>query len=226
MSENKKQILDVFINNTVINSILNIVKKLLPKEKKGRKIYNGIIIILFLVLGALCFNLVNSAFKQESVNNYDNNVVSTQGIKDEKFVSAEVSDYKKNKENELTTILNDIQGGGKITVMIHFESSEEKVIATNINDSVSQTEETDDNGGTRKINTNQNGRTVVTLNEGDKTKPLVTKVVEPKVIGVIVVAEGATDSLVRQSMKQAVLTLYDLELDQVEVYPIGCEYKN
>ncbi|MCM1992739.1 stage III sporulation protein AG [Oceanirhabdus seepicola] len=226
MSENKKHILDVFINNTVLNSILNIVKKLFPKEKKGRKIYNGIIIILFLVLGALSFNLVNSAFKQGSINNYDNNVMPTQGIKDEKFLNTEVSDYKKNKENELTTILDDIQGGGKITVMMHFESSEEKVIATNINDSVSITEETDDNGGTRMINTNQDGRTVVTVNEGDKTKPLVTKVVEPKVIGVIVVAEGASDSLVRQSIKQAVLTLYDLKSDQVEVYPVGCEYKN
>ena len=226
MSENKKHILDVFINNAVLNSILNIVKKLFPKEKKGRKIYNGIIIILFLVLGALSFNLVNSAFKQESVNNYDNNVVPTQGIKDDKSLRAEVSDYKKNKENELTTILNDIQGGGKITVMMHFESSEEKVIATNINDSVSVTEETDDNGGTRKINTNQDGKTVVTLNEGDKTKPIVTKVIEPKVIGIIVVAEGASDSLVRQSIKQAVLTLYDLKSDQVEVYPVGCEYKN
>ncbi len=226
MGENKKQILDVFINNNVINSILNIVKKLFPKEKKGRKIYNGIIIILFLVLGALSFNLVNSAFKQQSVDNYDNNVVPTQGIKDEKILSAKVSDYKKNKENELTAMLNDIQGGGKITVIMHFESSEEQVIATNINDSVSITEEADDNGGTRKIDTKQNGRTVVTLNEGDKTKPLVTKVIEPKVIGVIVVAEGASDNLVRRSMKQAVLTLYDLKSDQVEVYPIGCVYKN
>ncbi|WBW95329.1 stage III sporulation protein AG [Oceanirhabdus sp. W0125-5] len=226
MGDNKKSILDVFINNALLNSILNILKKLLPKEKKGRKIYNGIIIILFLVLGALSYNLLNSAFKQDSEKIYGNNVVPTQGVKDEKFVSTEVGNYKKKKEEELTTFLNDLQGGGKITVIMHFESSEEKVIATNINDSVSLTEEADDNGGTRKINTNQNGRTVVTLNEGDKTKALVTKVVEPKVIGVVVTAEGAADSLVRQKMKQAILTLYDLKSDQVEVYPIGCEYKN
>ena len=51
-----------------------------------------------------------------------------------------------------------------------------------------------------------------------KGEPLLIETLTPQILGVVVVAEGATDPLVRYKIKQAVVTLLDIESYCVQVF--------
>lgn len=134
--------------------------------------------------------------------------------------SKDVQKYGEELNEKLKRILGLIDGVGRIESMIYFESGEQYVPAININNSISATEETDTNGGKRKINQNNDGKTIVTFNEKDRTKPLITETKAPKITGVCVVAEGATDKVTQLRIVQAVVNLFNLPENKVQVYPM------
>ncbi|AWZ48262.1 stage III sporulation protein AG [Clostridiaceae bacterium 14S0207] len=134
--------------------------------------------------------------------------------------SKDVQKYGEELNEKLKRILGLIDGVGRIESMIYFESGEQYVPAININNAISATEETDTNGGKRKINQNNDGKTIVTFNEKDSTKPLITETKAPKITGVCVVAEGATDKVTQLRIVQAVVNLFNLPENKVQVYPM------
>jgi stage III sporulation protein AG len=186
-------------------------------NKPNNKMFNIIVIILIGVL----LVLVSDFFK--SINStkasYDDNFIQETA---ESYKSEELSfeEYKEKLKGELKSILQQIDGVGNVDLMIYFESGEEKIPAININDSVSVTEENDNNGGTRMINQDNDGRTIVMLNDGDTTKPLITKTNEPKITGICIVAEGADNKVTQLRINQAVVTLFNIPDDKVQVYPM------
>ncbi|HBM80157.1 MAG TPA: stage III sporulation protein AG, partial [Clostridiaceae bacterium] len=101
--------------------------------------------------------------------------------------------YKDELEEELTGILNNIQGAGNVKVMIYLETGTESVPAYNSNNTKKVTEETDGNGGKRITNEDDSQTTIVTTNDNGVNKPYIIKEVNPKISGVIVTAEGAND---------------------------------
>jgi stage III sporulation protein AG len=49
-------------------------------------------------------------------------------------------------------------------------------------------------------------------------EPFILKTYKPKIVGVIVLAEGAENSKIKYELEQAVSKLYNLSLDKVNVY--------
>lgn len=101
-------------------------------------------------------------------------------------------------------------------VKINFESDEVKVPAYEKNTQVSKTEETDVNGG-KRINNQTNDSTSVVM---ATDKPYILQTYKPKVIGIVVVAEGASDSKIKHEIEAAVSSLYALPANKVNVYPM------
>ncbi|CAB1242967.1 Stage III sporulation protein AG [Clostridiaceae bacterium BL-3] len=128
--------------------------------------------------------------------------------------------YEKSIQDNLKNTLEQIDGVGKVEVMVSFESGEENVPAVNINDSTNTTEEKDNSGGTRNTTQKNNGSTVVTTNDGSKSEPLILKTYNPKVMGVCVVAEGAEDKVTELRISKAVTDLFGISQDKVNVYPM------
>ena len=80
------------------------------------------------------------------------------------------------------------------------------------------TEETDTQGGKRVNNqNNDNSKVVMTQNDG-KNEPFILTTYKPKIIGMVIVAEGAENSKTKYEIEQAVSKLYNLSLDKVNVY--------
>ncbi|GAA0115935.1 stage III sporulation protein AG [Clostridium senegalense] len=195
------------------------------KEIKPKgKMYN--LLILFFIGVALLF--MGSFFKQNSQSEIMGNKNSsdiTSTVKEENEEKAteaamEISSYKEKVQGELISILEKIDGVGRVEAMIYFESGEEQVPALNVNDSKSNTTEKDTVGGERSINQENGGTTVVMSNEGSKTEPLIVKTYNPKITGICVVAEGASDKITELRVRQAVTNLFDLEEEKVQVYPM------
>lgn len=123
-------------------------------------------------------------------------------------------------EQRLAGILSQMDGVGSVSVMITFESDEEKVPAVDTQHTSKVTEEKDNQGGDRTITEESNDSKHVILNQQGSSQPLIIKNIAPKVRGVIVVAEGAGDVAVQAAISHAVQTVLDVPAYKVIVLPM------
>lgn len=204
------------------------LKNVIDKAAKGIKNYNfsnkkNFNNLLILFLSGILVVIAGSFFKTSSIS--DTSKISSQNKNQNQkqaiqSTSKESQDYETEVQDKLKNTLEGIDGVGKVDVMISFESSEEQVPAVNVNDSTNTTEEKDTSGGVRNSVQKNNGSTVVTTNDNGKTEPLILKKYKPKVSGVCVVAEGAGNDLTQLRITKAVMDLFNLPENKVNVYPM------
>ncbi|KYH29814.1 MULTISPECIES: stage III sporulation protein AG [Clostridium] len=191
------------------------------KEKNEKSYITNLVILL--LIGVL-LAMISNTFKTKSVATANNNSENMKNIeenastiknqKEDEVIASEEAEL----ERKLKDTLENIQGVGKVKVMIYFKGGEEQIPAININDSTSLTEEKDTDGGTRKITQKNDGRTIVMMNTDNGTEPFVVKKYKPEVTGVCVVAEGAENNLIKLQIHKAVINLFGLKENQVNVY--------
>lgn len=194
------------------------------KNSSDKKNVANLLIMLLagvLIILAVSFFKTSNAIGIQSLGAGDNKGTNKAG-KTEQQTSTDRSEqnYENTIQQKLKDTLEKIEGVGKVEVMVSFETGEEQVPAVNINDSTSNTEEKDNEGGTRNTTQKNNGSTVVVTNEGDKSKPLIVKTYKPKVSGVCVVAEGAEDKVTGLRISKAVVDLFNIPDNKVNVYPM------
>ncbi len=220
------------------NRITEIIKRITKNNSKELENESGAktklkpvtitnLIILFLV-GVLLV-IVGSIFtKNEKAmvnsNSQNENIIeeanSKYTSKDKLVGSAVDLAYKEKMENELISILENIQGVGKVNVMIYFESGQEQIPVFNQNNSNSNTKEKDTSGGQRETTQENGGTTVVMENNGEKEQPFIVKTYNPKIAGICIVAEGAGERVTELRVRQAVTKLFGISDDKVQVYPM------
>lgn len=173
-------------------------------EKDKKKIYT------LLSLGIVC---AIALIVMPSVNGEDkrNEEDASKSIPKEDLSKRE----NDNLEDKLTNILTQIEGAGDVDVMITFESSEEIQPAFNTNSTTEETKEVDSQGGERTVTTSSENKTMITSNSN---QPLVLKTNEAKIKGVIVIAQGASDPHVKETLYSAVQTALQISGHQVEIY--------
>ena len=203
------------------------LKKLLEMLKKGeiknKQVNNIIIVILMgilLIIAASFFKSNTNISTFANNNNKNNNQTAAGDSSSNNSQDAEDIAYENEQESKLKVLLQSIQGVGDTSVMIHFSSGEEQVPAYNENKSSSVINETDNSGGKRTTTQNNSGSNVVFENDGDKTKPLILKKYKPKVTGILIVAEGADDSVIKLNITNAVSEFFDIPVDKVNVCPM------
>jgi stage III sporulation protein AG len=130
----------------------------------------------------------------------------------------DAKNYEENQKTDLTNILKKMNGVGDVEVMMSFENGDEKVPAYDKNTQKLTTEETDNEGGKRVNNQNTDGSTIVMTTSDGNNEPFILTTYKPKINGVIILAEGATNSKIKYEIEQAVSKLYNLSLDKVNVY--------
>lgn len=192
-------------------------KKELEKLFSDKRISNVFIIILILVFVLITVNVL----MPNSFNNNNNNEVNNAVSVDQNDKEPQTRhDYEENQKSELKNIIKKMQGVGEVTVMMTFESGEVKVPAYDSSTQTTETEEKDREGGTRQNKQTNDGTKVVMTTDGNSNEPFITQTNKPKVIGVVIVAEGAEVSKVRANIEKAVSNLYNLPYDKVNVYPM------
>ena len=105
------------------------------------------------------------------------------------------------EEKRLAKVLSGIEGAGKVSVMITYESSVNKVYAYETTSKTS--------GGVTTVSEE------IVYSSG---KPLLIKEEAPKVRGVVVVAEGASDTGVKLAIVRAVMALIEVSPGNIEVF--------
>lgn len=128
-------------------------------------------------------------------------------------------EYEKKYEDRIGDILQNIVGVGEVEVLVTIESTEEKVVHENRNESRQITEETDRQGGRRQITDVSHSGEIVLYEASGGESPIVLKVIRPKIRGVVVVAEGAENPTVKSLILDAVHKGLNVPLQRISVIP-------
>ncbi len=143
---------------------------------------------------------------------------NTEKVKEVKKVAVEnreVSD-KESLERKLEELLGQVDGVGKVKVLITYKSSSEKVILQNMETDTSSEEETD--GTQTRKSSEKNVREEMVYDKSDTGEtPYVVKEIEPEIEGVLVAAEGGGNSQTAKNISEAIMALFDIEAHKIKV---------
>lgn len=122
-------------------------------------------------------------------------------------------------ETRLKEILEKIVGVGTVDVLVTVDSTEEIVFERNEKESQQVTDENDPNGGKRHITAiTKDGQVVLYEVSGDQ-KPIVTKTINPRIRGILIVAKGAENATVRRLIINAVEKGINVPVNRISVVP-------
>lgn len=164
-------------------------------EKIKKNKYLVIVIIVGCVLMLLPSN-------KESVKESDSAAISRSGIIETEF-------SLKYQEEKLEKLLSEVEGAGKVKVMLTVGTSTEQIIAENIQESGASAE----SGET----SHEKNTETVTIKEGDNESPIPLKYIYPEYTGAVVVSEGASEPSVKLALTEAVSSLTGLKTDKISI---------
>ena len=108
-----------------------------------------------------------------------------------------------------------IDGAGEVRVMITMKDTGEKVVEKDV------TRRTDeDSGGTEQTDLSQSS---VYERDGSAETPYVSNELTPQVEGILVVAQGGGNSIVKQNILQSVMALFPLEAHKITIVKMSMQ---
>ena len=180
-----------------------------------KKIENLAVFLVILIITLVIINYIWNG-KEDTTNN--NQIInSNKKLAQENDVNNS-NDNTTSIKDELEDILANINGVGKVKVMITYASSETTIPVYNEESSEENTEETDSEGGTRKV-TQTDVKKEAIYDESDGSKTLITqKTTSPEIEGAIITAEGADNAEVKTNIIQAVEAVTGLPTHRIQVF--------
>lgn len=143
--------------------------------------------------------------------------MSLEQLEETAKTSENLTDYAAAQEEKLARILSNMEGVGEVEVMLTFVSSEELVVEKDAPVVRSSTVEKDSENGTRTVTQYEHGDSTVYKSSSGESEPYVVKTLNPRVEGVLVVAEGAGDGTVNRNITEIAQALFGVEPHKVKV---------
>ncbi|NHC40028.1 stage III sporulation protein AG [Bacillus sp. MM2020_1] len=212
-------------NNQGPFSWLKKVLKIEGKSDKKPGKYQYMLVVL--CIGAALMLVGNIVFKTNS--NAADTPVTTSGKVATEDVPAfglnkgsgnkAVDKYEEKYENQLKKALQQMLGVNDVTVVVNIDATDKKVLEKNRVSKSQTTEETDRDGGQRKVQEASTDEQLVIIREGEKEVPIVVETKKPVIRGVLVVAKGAENIQVKKWIVEAVTRTLDVPSHRVAVMP-------
>ena len=169
---------------------------------KKRKKTDWVLIILTGVL-LLIITIPGSGVKEKKEE------IKSTNSQIEGSVDGQNTDYKKELERQLSGMLQNMQGIGKVKVMITLQDAGEKVVEKDENTTIRQE--------SAKQVEKQRQENSIYQKEGDASMPYVTKEKKPAVEGGLIVAQGGKSAVAQEQITRAVLALFSVEAHKIVI---------
>lgn len=202
------------------------LKKLINKddgEQDGndkKKIENLVFFVVLLIVTIVIINTIWNGKSQ--VTKQENNTTSKQfATTVQNDITESTTQTTNDLEEKLENILSNIQGVGEVKVCINYSESSEVVAMYNETSKVSNTEESDTSGGTRKIQETDSQKEIVYQEEDGEKTPITQKIVQPKIEGAIITAKGANNADTKTNIIQAVEAITGLATHKIQVFEMN-----
>ena len=141
----------------------------------------------------------------------------------EENVSLNEESYAESLERRLQNKLSKMEGAGRVEVMITLENYGESVVEKDNADSTSRRVQE----GAEGRNTTEETREVhmeTVYQDADRGKePFVGSEKTPKIAGVLVVAQGADKTAVKQNISDAVMALFQIDVNRIKVVKMNIQ---
>ncbi|MGN0404215.1 MAG: stage III sporulation protein AG [Bariatricus sp.] len=121
--------------------------------------------------------------------------------------------YVRRLERRLEDALAQVQGVGKVSVMITLSASSEKIVEKD-RETSSETTGENESGSSKRSSSSETS--VYTGNGSDET-PYITKELSPDIEGVLVIADGGDDAVVIENITEAVQALFPVDTHKIKV---------
>lgn len=131
--------------------------------------------------------------------------------------------YAAELEARLEAALSRINGAGRVKAMVTLEDAGESVVEKDTVNETTDLQETDE-AGTGRIERGAQTTRQSVYNETDNGKtPFVGKEMAPKIAGVLIVAEGGEDTAVKQNISEAVMALFQIDVNRIKVVKMNIQ---
>lgn len=185
------------------------------KKKIENLVFFVIILIITIVIINIIWNGNKTTTKQENNTSSKQLAIRTNESNKENIVE------ENDLEEKLEQILSKIQGVGEVKVCLNYSESSEVVAMYNENSKVSNTEESDTSGGTRKIQETDTQKDIIYKEENGEKTPITQKVIQPKIEGAIIIAKGANDAITKTNIIQAVEAVTGVATHKIQVFEMN-----
>lgn len=133
------------------------------------------------------------------------------------------TDYAEDLEEKLEDVLSKIEGAGLVEVMVTLEDLGESVVEKDISHEHTGLEETATTGEIRTEKREQIGEETVYQEENSTKTPFVEKEKAPKIAGILVVAQGGEYTKVKQNISEAVMALFQIDVNRIKVVKMNIQ---
>ena len=202
------------------------LKKLINKDDEGqqgndkKKIENLVFFVILLIVTIVIINTIWNGKSQ--VTKQENNTTSKQlATTTQNDITQSTVQTTDELEVKLENILSNIQGVGDVKVCINYSESSEVVAMYNETSKVSNTEEADTSGGTRKIQETDSQKEIIYQEDNGEKTPITQKIVQPKIEGAIITAKGANNADTKSNIIQAVEAITGLATHKIQVFEMN-----
>lgn len=191
----------------------------MPEIKLPEK-HKKVLLIALLVLGVgMLLASYRSAAISDEVRVNVNESVASVAPAPIVYTTSPITQAEAALEQRLETILAQMNGVGHVSVKVVLRESPEYEYAVNVSTTERSITENDQSGGSRlTLDTTETGQLVLVRSANNAGEaPVVVKKTKPEVVGVLVVAQGASNPVVRAELTRAVQTLLGISINQVTV---------
>lgn len=198
-----------------IEKIKDLVKSKDKTDDSKRKIEN---LVVFLIILIITIIIINTIWKNDNKENENNNSF--------KELASNITDNKDDNNSEdleekLESILSKMEGVGKVKVLITYSQTSEVVAMYNESKKETSTQEEDSEGGNRIVQENDTKKEVIYTDENGASVPATQTIINPKVEGAIVIAQGANDANIKTNIIAAVEAITGVATHKIQVFEMS-----
>lgn len=146
-----------------------------------------------------------------------------QVVQDEENVPESQESYAEELERRLENKLSKIEGAGRVEVMITLEDYGESVVEKDVAKSTSQRMQEGETSEKSTEKTEEVNQETVYQELDQGREPFVGNEKAPKIAGVLVVAQGADATAVKQNISEAVMALFQIDVNRIKVVKMNIQ---
>ncbi|MFR7874678.1 MAG: hypothetical protein ACLU33_05570 [Christensenellales bacterium] len=198
-----------------ISKIKNSLIKADGSSNNKKTIENLVVFIILLIVTVVMINYIWNGKEKEKTQKQ--NLVGAKTLAEE----PEKSQVDNDMESKLENILSKIKGVGEIKVAVMYSKTSEIVPMYNEDSSEKLTEETDSNGGNRRVEETTVKKDIIYEENSGVKNPITQSIISPTIEGAIITAKGAGDAQIKANIIQAVEAATGLATHRIQVFEMN-----
>lgn len=198
-----------------ISKIKNSLIKADGSSNNKKTIENLVVFIILLIVTVVMINYIWNGKEKEKTQKQ--NLVGVKTLAEE----PEKSQVDDDMESKLENILSKIKGVGEIKVAVMYSKTSEIVPMYNEDSSEKLTEETDSNGGNRRVEETTVKKDIIYEENSGVKNPITQSIISPTIEGAIITAKGAGDAQIKANIIQAVEAATGLATHRIQVFEMN-----